>query len=128
MPVPVRSGQARHLHPENQPNITEADFRHQALKTKPSLDAGTGTAKVVIDHDYGLPRPAETEGAIDQSVLQPCRFLVTLDLLNRRLADVDHRQAFTMAPKDLLGQATRRKRRELPVYHHRLSPRWASAG
>ena len=68
---------------------------------------GTRTAKIVIDHHNALPRPAEMEGAIDQSVLQPCQFLVTLDLLNRRLTDVDNRQTFTMPPKDLLGQAAR---------------------
>jgi hypothetical protein len=28
MPVPVRSGQARHLHAEHQPNTAEADFGH----------------------------------------------------------------------------------------------------
>ena len=71
VPVAARSGRTRHLHPKNQPDIAKADFRHQPLKTKPSFDAGTGAAKIVIDHDNRLPRPAEMEGAINQGVLQP---------------------------------------------------------
>jgi hypothetical protein len=35
MPVPVRSGQSRHLHPEHQPDTAEANFGHQALKAEP---------------------------------------------------------------------------------------------
>jgi len=123
-----RSGQARHLHPENQPDTAEADLRHQALKAKPAFDGGTRAAKIVIDHHNGLPRPAEMKGAIDQSVLQPCRLPGTFDLLNRRLPDVDDCQAFTMPPKDFLGQAAERPRHEIPIRHHRLSPRWSSAG
>jgi hypothetical protein len=122
MPIAARSGQPRHLNPENQPDIAEADFRHQSLKTKPPLDAGTGTAQIVIDHDNSLPRPAEMERPIDQRILQPCRFLVTLDLLNRGLTDVNNCQTFTMAAKDLLGHARKRPWHEIPVCHHRLSP------
>ena len=43
------------------------------------------------------------KGAIDQSILQSGRFLMTLDLLNRRLTDVDNRQTFTMPPDDLVA-------------------------
>ncbi len=48
------------------------------------------------------------EGAIHQGASQPCRFLVALDLLHRRLADVDNRKALAMPPKDLLGHARQR--------------------
>ena len=36
-----------------------------------------------------------------KSILQPCRLPGTLVLLNRRLADVDNHQTFTMPPKDI---------------------------
>jgi hypothetical protein len=65
VPVPVRSGQARHLHPENQPDMAEADLRHQALKAKAAFDRSTRATKIIIDHDNGLARPAEMEGTID---------------------------------------------------------------
>ena len=55
----------------------------EPLKAEPPFDRGARTAKIVIDHDDRLARPAELEGAIDQPILQPRRFLVALDLLNR---------------------------------------------
>src|ERR1700677_2452218 len=106
--------------------MTEADLRHQALKAQPAFDTGARAAKIIIDHYNHLPRPAEMEGAIDQSVLQPRRFLVAFNLLDGCLADVDDCQAFTMPAKDLLGQAATRLRRAIPVCHHRMSPRWSA--
>ena len=70
MPVPVRSGQTRHLHPEDQSDVAQSDLRHQPLKAEPAFDARARTAEIVIDDDYALASPAEMEGAIDQSVLQ----------------------------------------------------------
>ncbi len=63
--------------------MAEADFGNQTLKAGATFDARARAAKIVIDHNNHLPRPAELEGTIDQGVLQPRQFLVTFDLLNR---------------------------------------------
>ena len=51
---------------------------------------------------------------------------MTFDLLNRRLTDVDNRQTLTMPPKDFLRKTAGRPWREIPLCHHRLSPRWSA--
>jgi hypothetical protein len=49
--------------------------------------------------------PPALDGALDQSVLEPGRFLIPLDLLRCRLAHVDDGEAFQMGRADPAAQA-----------------------
>src|SRR5215471_11532606 len=122
MPVPARSCQARHLNPEHDPDVAEPNLRDQPLKAKATFDARARSPEIIVNHHDALARPPKLKGPIDQRILQPCRLLVTLNLLHRGLADVDHREALAMVPKDFVGHHAALTRRELPV-HHRRSPR-----
>src|SRR5580698_6249273 len=81
------------------------------------------TAEIVVDHHDRLARPAILKRPIDQPVLQPGRFPVSLNLLYRGLADVDDRQTFLMPPDDLARLSAAALRQQQIALHHRLSPR-----
>jgi hypothetical protein len=93
-----------------------------ASRAYAAVDPSVTSDQTVNAHD-ALPRPADIKGAIDQSVLQAGRFLLTFDLLNCRLTDVDNGRPFMMPPKDFLGQGRPAAGHQIGVRHHRLSPR-----
>ena len=103
MPIPAGARQPRHLDPEHEADLAEADFGDQPLKAQASLDAGAGAPEIVVDDDDLLPQPAVLRRPIRERVLQPGRLLMALNLLNRGLADVDDRQTVLMAPENLVA-------------------------
>ncbi len=98
-----------------QPNLGD-----EPLKTEAAFNARARPPEVVIDDDDALTRPAELEGPVDQRVLQPRRLLVSLDLLRRRLANVDYRRALPVPALDLVGQHA--VRRQQAGIAHRSPP------
>ena len=95
-------------------------FRHQPLETEPPLDGAAGAAEIVVDDHDRLARPTEMERPIDKRILKLGRFLIALNLLRRRLTNVDDRQPLLMLSRDLLGREAGPTRREIPFHH--LSP------
>lgn len=103
MPVATGAGQPRHLHPQHQPHMVEAHFRHQALEPGPAHGRRARFAQIVIDHQDLGPGPTQPQCPVHQPVLQPRRFLVSNQLLQRRLPHVHHRQPIAMLPLNLLA-------------------------
>src|SRR5277367_768720 len=97
MPVPARSRQPRHLDPQNQPHMAESHFRRQPVETEPPLDGAAGAAEIVVDGHDRLARPAEMERPIDERILKLGRFVIALNLLRRRLTNVDYRQLLMLS-------------------------------
>src|SRR6266568_4238566 len=108
--------------------MAETNLRDQSLEAKAPFDRRPGPPKIIIDDDDHLARPTEAERPVHQRVLQSCRFLVALDLLHRRLPDVDNRQPFAMSPRDLLRQQAAQTRHQAPVHHLPPPPRWWCLG
>jgi hypothetical protein len=130
MPVTTRARQTRHLNAENQPDIAKTNLCDQSLKTKAAFDRRARSAKVIVDNHDRLARPSKLNGAINQRVLQARRFLMTFDLLNRRLPNVDDRETVAMLAVDFFWHDAASARHDIPVAH-RLSPpqeRRAEAG
>src|SRR5271169_6890144 len=77
-------------------------------------------------------RPAVLRGPIGERVLQPGRFLVALNLLNRGLADVHDRQTVLVASKDLVADqaaaAPAKARLRRPARPRQPRPRGSDAG
>ena len=73
--------------------MAEAHFRHQPLEAESPFDSAAGSAEIVVDGDDGLSGPAEMKRPVDQRILELGRFLVALNLLRRRLPDVNDRQS-----------------------------------
>src|SRR5262249_35219191 len=121
MPVPARSCQARHLNTEHDSDVAEPNLRDQPLKAKAAFDARARSPEIIVNDHDGLARPPKLKRPIGQRVLQPRRLLMTLNLLHRGLADVDHREALAMVPKDFVGHDAALRRCE--IVHHRRSPR-----
>ena len=81
VPVPARSCQAGHLDTEHQTDPAEPDFGNQTLKARVHCGRGAGAPEIIIDHHHPLTAPAKLEGTVDETVLQPGRLLMPLDLL-----------------------------------------------
>ena len=95
---------------------------------KPSspFDGAAGSAEIVVDGDDRLSRPAEMERPVDQRILELGQFLVALNLLRRRLTNVDDRQSLLMLSRDLLGREADPTRQQIPVHITcPLRARWA---
>ena len=124
MPVPARPGEPRHLNAEHQPHLAQPHLRNQPLEPRTTFNRSTRSALVIVDHNDRSVIPAKLNGTLDQSVLQAGRFPMSFDLLNRRLTNIDNRHSFTMPPK-IFSDSPPAPRHEIPVRHHRLSPRSA---
>jgi hypothetical protein len=122
VPVPARSCQAGHLDTEHQTDPAEPDFGNQTLKARVHCGRGAGAPEIIIDHHHPLTAPAKLEGAFDETVLQPGRLLMPLDLLQGGLPDVDDGQAVTMAALDLVGDAHCAPPRRMDRGHDRGPP------
>ena len=128
VPVGVGAGQARHLHPQDEPDVVQADLRHQALEARPLHGTGPRLAQVVVDDQDAVGRPAQRLRPGGQPVLQPSRLLVVEHLLGGGLADVHHRLP-VLVPRLHLLRAERAgapprpaARRAAPVRRHRCPP------
>ena len=120
MPIAAGARQSRHLDAEHETDIAQADFGDEPLKAQAALDAGPGAPEIVVDDDDLFPPPAVLRGPIGERVLQPGRFLVALNLLNRGLADVHDRQTVLVASKDLSQIRPLRRRTRLASFIRRL--------
>jgi hypothetical protein len=114
VPVAAGPGEPRHLEPEHQAHVAEPDLGHQTLEARPPFGRGAGAAEVVVDDADARPRPAQVAGPLGEPVLQRRGLAVVLQLLQRRLADVDDGQPVKMPGLDLarrhqVGPALRRR-------------------
>ena len=82
--------------------MPQPDLGDQPLEPKALLRLGTGFAEVVVDDLDTFPRPAQTDRAIDQPILQRRAFLMMPDLTDARLPDIDIGQLGTMDGVDLI--------------------------
>src|SRR5436853_2186631 len=128
MPVTAKACQARHLHTQHKPYMSEPNLGDQPLKAEAAFSGRARPPEIVVNDNDALTRPAELERPVDQGILQPRRLLVTLDLLRCRLTNVDHRGALSMSARNLVGQhAARRQQagtahRSPPCSEERLEP------
>ena len=90
--------------PRTRPTWPRPTSRHQPLEAEPPFDSAAGSAEIVVDGDNRLSRPAEMERPVDQRILELGQFLVALNLLRRRLTNVDDGQSLLMLSRDLLGR------------------------
>src|ERR1700728_2277443 len=80
MPVAIVAGQARSVEADHEPGITKADFGNQLLKGMTLDVAGAGFAEVLIDDMHAPVRPSQSNGPIDQPVLQLGTLLMLTNL------------------------------------------------
>src|SRR5579864_7920380 len=91
MPVTPIACEPRGIETQHRTNLSAAQSRDQAIEAGPLDGAARSATKIVIDHvDVGEPA---TACDFDQLVLPPLAFQVRLDLLWRRLANIDDRLA-----------------------------------
>src|SRR3954462_1760678 len=115
MPIAVVACQPRGIQAEHQPGIAEPDLGDQPLEAVPFGARRPRLAEILVDDADPLARPAETDSAIDQAILQLGAFLVLADLVDRGLAHIDIGQLGTVRRADPLVSAGRGAQ-------HRTSP------
>lgn len=89
MPVAVVAGKPRSVEADDKAGIAQTDLGDQLLEAHPLDGAGSGFAKVFVDDMDPFMRPAESDGTIDEAVLQLRAFLMMPHLVHGRLADVN---------------------------------------
>ena len=121
IPVTRTARQARDFQPQHHADMIETHLQYQALKPRPAFRARPRTALVVVDDHHLRRRPAELNGPLGQGVLPSRRLPVVLDLLQRRLAHIDDRQALQMRGLNLAADrvAHRHSRRRETIVHRR---------
>ncbi len=102
--------------------MAETDLCHQTLEAGTALDRGTRPPQIIVDHHDRCAVPAKLQRPIHQSILQPRRFLVSLNLLKRGLANVDYRHPLPMPTVDLVRHHAV-GRRTPNLAHHDWTPR-----
>ena len=111
VPLQPGPGQPRHLDPQHDADVVEADLRHQPLEPGPDLGAGRRVAQVLVDHQDPGRLPAQVSSAAGQAVLQPRRLAVLDDLRHRGLAHVNDGEPVPVPFLDLApGQSLRKPR------------------
>ena len=96
MPFAAAAGQTRHFHAQHQAHMVQADLGDQTLEASPLHDAGCGVSQVLVDHQDPGRSPAQVDGPLRESVLQPGGLGMIEDLLRSRLTDIDHREPVAM--------------------------------
>ena len=104
IPVGVVAGEARHLDPQDDADLPEADVGDEVLEALPSARLGTRTAEIVIDDDHLARRPSENLGTRRKLVLALEALGVLAHLCEGRLADVDVSVPIEVRGRDLRGQ------------------------
>src|SRR5205085_4337436 len=116
MPVLVRTRQPAHLQTENDADMIEADFSEQTLKAEPAFHALAALTLVLIDQQHAFLGPPQRQGSLSKRVLPSRRFAMFLDLLHRRLADINDRLTLEVPSANLarnqrrFGTVRRRRR------------------
>ena len=101
MPVRGAASEPRHLKRQHQPNLAEADLRHELLEPEPAVRRGARPAEVLVDDRDRRGRPPQLDRALAQRVLTRPRLMVALQLRRRRLAHVHDRAPTPMRVGDL---------------------------
>jgi hypothetical protein len=119
IPVARAGRQTPDLDAKDDPDMIQADFGHQALKAGTALCTRSRATQTLVDDQYLIGRPAQLNRPIFRRILQACRCLEALDLLQCRLAHLDHRESLKVRRLDLPGDRARRPaadRREGPTH------------
>ncbi|MGY2933183.1 hypothetical protein ACVWZ6_002785 [Bradyrhizobium sp. GM6.1] len=82
MPVPVVAGQARSVEAHHKTGVAKADLGNELLEAMTIHTAGTGFAQILINDLDALRRPAQTDGAINEAVLQLHALLMLAHLVH----------------------------------------------
>lgn len=82
MPVPVIAGQARSVEAHHKTGVAKADLGNELLETMTIHTASTGFAQILINDLDTFRRPAQTNGTIDEAVLQLRALLVLAHLVH----------------------------------------------
>ncbi|KYK50365.1 hypothetical protein A1D31_39045 [Bradyrhizobium liaoningense] len=82
MPVPVIAGQARSVEAHHKTGVANADLGNELLETMTIHIASTGFAQILVNGLDPLRRPAQTDGAIDEAILQLRALLVLAHLVH----------------------------------------------
>ena len=102
MPVPIVAGQARSVETDHKTGVAEADLGNQLLETV-ALDAARARfAEILVDDLHALIRPPQTDGAIDQAILQLRALLMLPHLVHGRLPHVNIGQFGAMRRREPL--------------------------
>ena len=81
--------------------MVQADLGQEPLEPQPAFGRLSAAALVLVDDQDPLLRPAQRDRPLGQGILKLRGLAIPRDLLRRRLADVDDRQAFPVAGPDL---------------------------
>jgi len=81
--------------------VVQADLGQEPLEPQPAFRGRRAAALVLVDDEDPLLRPAQRDRPLGQGILKLRGLTVVRDLLRRRLADVDDRQALPVAGPDL---------------------------
>jgi hypothetical protein len=98
VPVSVAPGQARDLNPEHDPDLAQADIRHQPRKPLPAVSALGRHSQITVNHHDITRRPTECHGAIAQFILTGQALRIVLNLCHRRLSHIHIRRALHVRP------------------------------
>ena len=91
MPITSVGRESRGVETEHRANLSGAQGGNQAIEAGPFDGAARSATKIIIDH-FNIGEPASTCD-FNQLVLAPLALQVQLNLLWRRLADIDDRLA-----------------------------------
>ena len=83
----TESGEPRGIEAEHSADLPSAQGSDQAIKAGPFDGAARGAAKIVVNH-FDIGKPA-SPCDFNQIVLAPLAFQAQLNLLLRRLPDID---------------------------------------
>src|SRR5688572_4357511 len=101
MPVRRRAREPRDLQRQHDPDMTETDLRDELFDAQPPVSARARPAGVFVDDADRSGRPAQLDGAVAQRVLARRRLRVALNLMQRRLTDIDDRASTPLQLGDL---------------------------
>ena len=123
MPIAVVARQPRGIQAEHQAGIAEPDLGDQPLEAMPLGTRRARLAEILVDDVDALARPAEPDGALDQTILQLGALLVLADLLDRGLAHIDIGQLGAVRRADPLSAPVAALSTDVSlIERHRLHP------
>jgi hypothetical protein len=91
MPISAIACEPRGIETQHRANLSGAQGGNQAIEAGPFDGAARSATKIIVDH-FNVGEPASTCD-FNQFVLAPLALQVQLNLLWRRLADIDDRLA-----------------------------------
>jgi hypothetical protein len=101
MPIRRVARQPRDLQAHDDAGLAERHLAHELLEAVACGAAGTGLAKISINHMDAVDRPACRDRAITQRILALRALAVFGDLPQCRLADIQVRITLEMVSRDL---------------------------